>query len=138
MYEFTPEQAGWKGVIYPSEASFIEYAYTVKESETPYLLVGTLKNIGTEEYDVWDIDAKIIINEQYEFDASVKIESKDGKSFEYDLKPLQERKCYIYAGIPFEVYEIFENCRIEMEFTNGKGVQENVYVISFDKEASGL
>lgn len=138
-YEFTPEKGVWAGVIHPSNKSFIDYAYTVEESETPYLFTGILKNIGSEELDVFmDMDAKIIINGQYEFDATIKIETKDGEDFESDLMPLQERKCYIYAGIPFEVYNIFENCRVEVKFPRQKDFRKNIYVINFEREESGM
>ena len=138
-YEFTPEKGVWKGVIYPSKASFMDYSYTVKESETPYLFTATLKNIGTEEFRLSvDVQAKIIVNEQYEFDATVLVESKDGEEFEYELKPLQERKCYIYANIPFEVYDVFENCRVEVKFPRQKDFRKNIYVINFEREESGM
>lgn len=143
IIEFTPEKGRWEGIIHPSKSSSMSYSHTIEEGEMPYLFTGTLKYLGNKETTLDRlIDAVIIINDQYEFDAEVEIETKDGTDFDWSIQPLQERLCYIHAGIPYEIYDVFEYCTIKFSVSKSEdGVanvqyDDHIYMITFDKENS--
>lgn len=116
IIEFTPIEGNWAAFVMPSNSEKIYDA--AGEGEVPYIFMATLKNIGSKEISLSKaINAKFIFNDQYEFNATIRVESANGDSFEFWLKPLQERKCYIYASIPDEIYESFEQCKVNMTFT---------------------
>lgn len=113
LIEFTPEKTSWELIIHPSKEPLSSYSYRISDETMSYLLKGTLKNIGSKELNLGSaFEGILCINDQYEFNIEVRVESKDGKSFDYLVQPLQEKICYVYADIPYEVYEVAENCTI--------------------------
>lgn len=146
MFEFTPIEGRLAAVVLPSnqqgEWTDIYDWIMGDDDELPYELIAMIKNIGSEEINLRStIDAEIVINDIYKFDAEIKMENKEGNEFENeDLKPLQERKYHIYSFVPEEVWSICESCVVNLAFPDDytwsadlEDAQVQIYTIEFDK-----
>lgn len=144
IFEFTPIEGKLSPIICPSNqkgtiADIYEWI-TGENNELPYELTAKIKNIGTEEINAyWNIDAEVIINDTYRFDATLKMENAKGDEFESeDLTPLQERTFHIYAFVPQEIWSICESCTMNLAFPDdyqwsGDLDHDPIYTITFDE-----
>lgn len=147
IFEFTPENGYMSPIIMPTNRSDNtsrnwSYYRSSEENDMGYELVASIKNIGTEKVSFsLAIDAEIIINNTYRFDANVAIESTDGTEWEYvDVYPLQDaRTIRIYTFVPEEIWGICESCTMNLAFSDdydssGRLEYDPIYTITFDED----
>lgn len=110
----------------------IHRAYEIKEDDGPdtyhrrvsnsnnqmFWLETTMKNIGTTTFDIWGINkyfAEIIFDNTYTYEASIDKLVGMGNT---KLKPFESAKVYIWAEIPAEMLDKYEDVVIRFAFND--------------------
>ena len=102
-----------KSTNFPDFVSSIYLEY----SEHIYL-TGTLKNLSGNTYNVEDILAQMVFDGTYAYNAKLTACAWTNNFFGENVKPLGTVKYYIYASIPDELIDNYEECEIKFGFAN--------------------
>lgn len=90
-----------------------------KEDETYIVLKGTIKNVGTEEFEFTDnCYAKLIVDDKYNYDAYACADEGGDLSYIYAyLDPFKSETFYIIASVPDELIGQYQKVYFEYGFT---------------------
>lgn len=127
-YAFTLSGVEWTNEIYPPDTSGY-YTYYPEEANKTYCLIkGTFKYLGGTQFDFRNTSAQFSnMNGKYEFSASPEYAFDGGVGSNgldwigntYALEPLAEVPVYIYASIPDEIANNFEEGTFTWRFRDG-------------------
>lgn len=114
--EFTIETASILENLYPTDTSS-SYSYIEgKDGEHFFCLIGTIKNIGGNAYDVKDMRIEMMFDNKYTYTGYVAADDGGRNFYGNNVKPLSTIKYYIYSSIPDELINSYSTCIIKFAF----------------------
>ena len=119
-YEFVIDSGAFTKAIYPPDTTGYYSYYEAESDQVFYVAEGTFKNLDTSYVDIkWGTDAKIVINDTYEYTAQVEgARSGDSDFYGQQPDPLETVDVAIFATIPGEVTDSITSARLEWSFTD--------------------
>lgn len=116
--EMVLEEIGISETITPVDTNR-GYSYIPDTPNEKYFyLTGTLKNLSGNTYNVEDILAQMVFDGTYAYNAKLTACAWTNNFFGENVKPLGTVKYYIYASIPDELIDNYEECEIKFGFAN--------------------
>lgn len=117
--DVTLTDAEWCDSIMPPNTSGFYTYYEDKEGEHYFVVHGTITSRASDSIDIkWCSDASALINDKYNFSATMEFENLDRSGFGEEIRPLQTRPFILYTSISDEVYSISETIQIKFELPN--------------------
>lgn len=123
--------------IYPSDTSGA-YMYISDVDGSQYVcLRGVITNLSSSDLDSQYFMSKVIINDEYSYNAELCIGSSPNAVSDYALEPLGSANYYLYASVPDTAVNIMEKGTISLAFNDGfacsDGNYSYTYTIDFTK-----
>lgn len=123
--------------IYPSDTSGA-YMYIPDVDGSQYVcLRGVITNLSSSDLDSRYFMSKVIINDEYSYNAELCIGSSPNAVSDYALEPLGSAHYYLYASVPDTAVNIMEKGTISLAFNDGfarsDGNYSYTYTIDFTK-----
>lgn len=128
ILDVTLTGAEWCDSIMPPDTSGFYSYYEDKEGERYFVVHGTITSHASDSINIkWCSNASALINDKYNFSATMEFEDLDGRGFGEEIRPLQTRGFILYASISDEVYSISETVQIKFELPNTEELFEYFY-----------
>lgn len=100
-------------------------------------LRGVITNLSSSDLDSRYFMSKVIINDEYSYNAELCIGSSPNAVSDYALEPLGSAHYYLYASVPDTAVNIMEKGTISLAFNDGfacsDGNYSYTYTIDFTK-----
>lgn len=125
-FEFQFDRIEWTEVIKPSDTSSAYSYYSDTEGEIYLAVWGTAKNTSGETVNIdYGTKVEFVFNDKYRYSGSIEAEGRDKDDFfGSSMKPLQSSTMVMYASVPNEVKDNYQNCAITL------GMNENMKSVS--------
>lgn len=147
VMDITLTDAEWADKILPSNTSKTYSYLPDQEGETFFVVRGVVTSHATSSFDLeWCTNSSIMVNDKYNFSATIELEDSDGGGFSGSIKPLQTRNFVLYSSVSDEVHSICETVKVSFEIPDNEEQLSYFYdedhsnigfTISFDNPPQG-
>ena len=114
--EMTVEKAETSDAIKPTDTSSVYSYKPEQDNETYFYLVGNIKNISGDSYDVEEMNIVMTFDGKYNYTGYIAADDGGNDFYGNYVKPLSSVKYYMYASVPDELIATYSKCTVKFGF----------------------